>query len=658
MDGERFDRLTKAMARSSTSRRSLIRRAFGAALGVTAIGAQSSPLVEAASPFTATKRKFLGCADQEIRRIAKTKQMSPDWSHRADHVLQNMEELLDNTHERCVARGGGSRAVSACEAAAYPELVTVWSDSAILDWGPWFVTGPLTNCAHLLTGTNHNNLETPEGCETTVPSVLCGDACVACGEHQHLNPGNCSCDCDQNAFYCASTFQCVQCGAGQTLDSACTCACARGAAACGADCADLHSDPNHCGACGHACSDAEGEMCCNGKCVAALTDVNNCGACGHRCRRGEHCDQGKGCCPKGKSVCNGGCVADSSFLVDPENCGACGHRCASGVCDDGQCRPIACPDGQTPCGDVCVTLASDVNNCGRCGNACTLGPCDSGVCPGALTIHRVDENGNPLPAAQWFLYEDAGGARGAFVASVTDADDHAADGDIHFASVTPGAYVALEGGTPGGYASAPPQSVTVDENQTTEITVGVLASTLTIHVVDQFGQPHPFNDFGFFRVSRPDSPFVHGGGGSISDSDNDGTGQLKGLHPGDYLVEFIMSGNGFIFLRQSFNVSTGQNVELTTPICPQTGNTFCANGCLKLDDDPNNCGACGNVCVSGHCSQGACAETSVTTASSCDGDCPDLSSDPLNCGAAGNACPPGAVCLDGACAAATPVAEP
>ncbi|MGC4066736.1 MAG: hypothetical protein QM784_19295 [Polyangiaceae bacterium] len=66
------------------------------------------------------------------------------------------------------------------------------------------------------------------------------------------------------------------------------------------------------------------------------------------------------------------------------------------------------------------------------------------------------------------------------------------------------------------------------------------------------------------------------------------------------------------------------------------------------NDDPNNCGGCGNVCNRGQsCTRGKC-ECPEKLPDDCGG-CTSKKTDGLNCGACGNICGPGQQCVDGTC---------
>lgn len=96
-------------------------------------------------------------------------------------------------------------------------------------------------------------------------------------------------------------------------------------------------------------------------------------------------------------------------------------------------------------------------------------------------------------------------------------------------------------------------------------------------------------------------------------------------------------------------------------VCCGEGQTSCGSYCADLGSDPDNCGACGNVCAEpgpyeyGTCIFGQCEYACYEGAVYCDGLCTFLDSDPLNCGACGNVCPESApycslgVCVSGEC---------
>jgi hypothetical protein len=85
--------------------------------------------------------------------------------------------------------------------------------------------------------------------------------------------------------------------------------------------------------------------------------------------------------------------------------------------------------------------------------------------------------------------------------------------------------------------------------------------------------------------------------------------------------------------------------------------TACGSVCAKTKSDPNNCGACGNVCgaAAKFCVNGACSATCSLT--DCGGACVDTTIDANNCGSCGNKCTGGKVCVSNACSCGTTVAK-
>jgi hypothetical protein len=91
-----------------------------------------------------------------------------------------------------------------------------------------------------------------------------------------------------------------------------------------------------------------------------------------------------------------------------------------------------------------------------------------------------------------------------------------------------------------------------------------------------------------------------------------------------------------------------QSCFSTTMLCGTTGfdlvccsYSCCSGVCSYLATDPNNCGACGNVCPADapYCLRGACAACPSPGEVVCPTGCADLATDPNNCGACGNVCP-------------------
>ena len=76
----------------------------------------------------------------------------------------------------------------------------------------------------------------------------------------------------------------------------------------------------------------------------------------------------------------------------------------------------------------------------------------------------------------------------------------------------------------------------------------------------------------------------------------------------------------------------------------------CDEQCVDTTSDPENCGACSNICETGVCLDGDCL-VCATDESVCGQVCKNLAIDPDNCGACGNPCMSG-LCSNGLCEAA------
>lgn len=204
-------------------------------------------------------------------------------------------------------------------------------------------------------------------------------------------------------------------GGGGMIDAGARCP--MGFSDCQGLCADLQSDPGHCGTCSQACT-APGSRCvsgacacssgrawCSGSCIDTQTDWRNCGACGAVCTT-------QASCVRSACVCNAGhtaCPADGGFYcntlqTDLENCGACGAFCAH-RCIAGQCILPTCTDALANGGESDVDCGGPCGNCvngRRCNGPddcasrfCISGSCNTGfLTPLCYTFSNLGSVGN------------------------------------------------------------------------------------------------------------------------------------------------------------------------------------------------------------------------------------------------------------------------
>jgi hypothetical protein len=289
------------------------------------------------------------------------------------------------------------------------------------------------------------------------------------------------------------------------------------------------------------------------------------------------------CCPSSAPrLCNNHCV-DS--LSDAGNCGGCGNICPPGAtCQNGACM---CPSGTRLCGAACVDVTSDSANCGSCGSACPPGETCQGsvcVCPVGTTncngvCHDLTNDPNNCGTCGHICGTGATCQGGTCVSTTQCTNDSNCPAGFHCAA---GVCLANQLCAPGATQSCGsnvgaciPGTQTCQSNGTWGPCVGGILP-----------QPETCNGI-----------------------DDDCNGVID---------------NGY-----------------------------------DLANDINNCGACGHVCfgvnstpacVNGICRVAACnpgfADCNANSADGCE---VNINNDPNNCGACGHVCPQGAICTNGVC---------
>lgn len=259
-----------------------------------------------------------------------------------------------------------------------------------------------------------------------------GHRCRGCSTDDQCPPGT----------QCDSSDSPASCGPGCSDERPCP----EGWACCAGRCANLLSDPEHCGDCEQSCESHDGAVrCANGSClregceegsadcnedpgdgceVDTAADRDNCGACGRRCEDDDICNNGR-CglanCPDLTADCDeddaNGCETD--LRGNLENCGGCGKVCAlehaDATCSAGACEIASCSGEHADCdGDAangCETnTASDADHCGVCRHACSTehgSPrCEQGVCALDCDEDWGDCDGDPDNGCESGLLED------------------------------------------------------------------------------------------------------------------------------------------------------------------------------------------------------------------------------------------------------------
>ncbi len=374
---------------------------------------------------------------------------------------------------------------------------------------------------------------------------------------------------------------------------------------------EASSDATTGDASGEAGACAGGLLSCSGSCVDPKNDTDNCGSCGNACTAGDVCSNGQ-CslsCGGGTIKCGSSCVASG---VDPSNCGSCGHACATGqVCSAGQCA-TQCGGGLSLCGGtggdggatgLCVNEQNDPNNCGGCGTVCPAGnACVAGSCSVSCPGTEINCNGKCVDPS----------------------------GDDQYCGATAGCGT----GDAGSAGTQCPSG---------EVCNG-----------------------GSCSVSCPGTE-VNCNGLCIDPSSNSQyCGATAGCGTGD-------TGGAGQSCPAGSTCSGGSCTASCAPgltSCPVLASDGGASVCVNEQTDPANCGGCGTTCGpyangSAFCGAGHCTEVCNAGYADCSGTgtggcTTNINSDPNNCGACGNVCPsPTGVqlCSAGVCADPPPAAN-
>ena len=371
------------------------------------------------------------------------------------------------------------------------------------------------------------------------------------------------------ALSCQSNADCVLANAtSQCLNQLCSLTCNPGFADCDRNEANgcetnVFNDRGNCGACGSVCP--TGDNCMAGSCINPVhatctdgikngqeTDVD-CG--GPQCPA---CQTGKACLVNGDCVSNA-CMANVCQPIAPCSC-SLPH--ANAQCtNNGPCTIVSCDAGYADCNrlatDGCETLvATDVNNCGACGTACLPGDsCTAGTCVSPMTPTCTDgiKNGQETDV-------DCGGPQ--------------------CPACQTGKACLVNGDCVSNACMAnvcqPVACTCMLPNATSKCNA---ANMCVITVCNSGWADCDGNANDGCETNVTNDPRNCGGCGVVCPNEQNGTGAC----------------------------SNGQCVLMCfTPYADCDRNYL--NGCeTNVGSDPNNCGACGVVCPTGHaCQAGAC----------------------------------------------------
>ncbi len=440
---------------------------------------------------------------------------------------------------------------------------------------------------------------------------------------------------DNNCGGCAGSGG-TTCGAGQScLSGVC---CASGQVNIGGICC-LPGQTNSGGICCNA-----GQANCGGTCVNEQTDNNHCGGCATSCSGTASClsglccpagevNLGGLCCPAGDANCAGACVNEQT---SNSNCGACGTTCLNGkVCAGGSC---VCSGPASLCNGTCVNEQTDNNNCGSCNTVCPSGSsCSSGAC---CPSGQVYTSGICCPVG-------SSNCNGTCVNEQTDSNHCGSCANkCPSTELCNGAGVCgLSCGTT-AVAGATEAGTTATFTTTTAhgLAIGFVVTVAGVAVAGYDGtwSVTSVPSATTFTATLPVSGLAASAGGTVAD--------LTACPTDTPPVCANLNDDSQNCGTCGHVCVGGEQCDVTTAgvcACPPSNPDLCAASCTNTTNDPSNCGVCGTTCPAGdHCDLGSCCGFGL---SSCGGTCKNEQTDPNNCGTCGTACAAVQTCTNGTC---------